>query len=334
MGTWKLDKNEYLPAWHPDLFAKFLERLSPEHLSTHPELSRLYALLAQYTQLPESQLLIGAGTDACIHAAFDALVSVGDTVVVPSPSFLMYDIYAATAGAAMRRVAYEQNFSLSADALCDAVTSDVALVCLPNPGSPIGFALPPTDQRMIVDHAARLGVPVLLDEAYYPFYPHSFLGELAHYGNVIVTRSFSKAGGLAGARIGFAAASAGLISLLRAYKPMYEITFPSVLLAELLLEEPNRLYEYAEEVRKGKLLVNEAFRKWGFDTYPGEANFILVNFGEKRDTLIAALDAAGVLYKNRFDASPLAGWSRFSLGPLDYMQRFLQFFESVCFPGK
>ena len=327
LGTWRLDKNEFLIGWHQDLYKQFLERLTPDHLSTHPELGRLYALISTYIGAPVDHLLVGAGTDLCIHAAFDAFVSPGDCVVVPSPTFLMYEIYGKASGAHVRNVNYDSNLTLSVDNICAAIRDDVALVCLPNPGSPIGSVLSVDDIEKIVVRAAEYNVPVLVDEAYYPFYPESCVELVKRYGNLIVTRTFSKAAGLAGARIGFAVGSPMLMSRLRAFKPMYEITFPSVLLAEIVLENIDHMYAYAEDVRNGRNLLEKYFQSLGYRTFGGEANFLLVDFGKNRDSVISALNAAGVLYKSSFAHPALAGWSRLSVGPQQYIESFIDQFS-------
>lgn len=326
---WRLDKNEFLPDWHTDLFEEFQRRLRPEHICAHPELGTVYHLLADYTRLPESNILVGAGSDLCIHAAFDAFVRPGCDVVIPAPSFLMYDIYAKASGAHINVVDYRSDMHLSVDDFCNAITSVTALACLPNPGSPIGAALSSDSMKRIIVHAEGLGVPLLVDEAYYPFYTDSVLPLVTQHTNLIVTRTFSKAAGLAGARIGFAAANASLIQRMRAFKPMYEITFPSVLLAELILENMPRVYKYAMDVRAGRAFLDATFRKHGYSTYQGEANFLLANFGKDRESITTALTKLGVLFKSDFTHPVLHGWSRFSIGPLKLMEEFNALFENV-----
>lgn len=329
MGCLRLDKNEFLPGWHQDLFEAFRERLTPELLSIHPELGPLYEKIEQVHGVDQRDVLVTAGSDAAIRATFEAFLEPGDEVVVPTPTFAMYGVYADVYRARLVPVHYDESLRLSTEQLLAAITPRTRLLAIANANSPTGTAFGVAELSDLVARASRLGVAVLVDEAYHPFYPHSMLPELGRHDNLVVTRTFSKACGLAGLRAGFAACSRGLVRSLMAQKPMYEITTLSALAAEIILENYSRVEDYARQTRQGKAYLAQYLTDCGFDVFPGEANFLHVDLGAERDQLVAGLEEQGVLFKARFDHPSLRRFCRFTVGPQAVMAGLVEIFESI-----
>lgn len=324
----RLDKNEFLPCWPEEWFEEFRALLRPEHLSIHPETGPLYRQLSQHLGIPREQLLVTAGSDAAIHAAYQAFVGKGDEVVVPNPTFAMYDVYARVFDAKLVTVDYGGEMELPLEKLLMAITPRTKLVAVPNPNSPTGTVFRREQLEGVIEHAACCGAAVLIDEAYYPFHQESMIDLVRQTGNLIVTRTFSKAAGVAGMRIGFAASSAAIAPSLFAVKPMYEITTLSALLGVHILNNYQRVTAYAEEVRQGRELISGFFRSHGFAVPESHANFIHVDFGARRAEIARALARSGVLFKESFDHPSLARYSRFTVGPVPVMERFAALFEA------
>lgn len=325
----RLDKNEFLPCWPEEWFQEFVNTLRPEHFTIHPETGRLYEKLANCLGLPLDQILVTAGSDAAIRAAYEVFVSPGDEVVVPNPTFAMYEVYAKVFDARLVTVDYDNNLKLPVERLLTAIGPNTKLVAIANANSPTGTVFSRDELKAVINHASARGAAVLIDEAYYPFHPETMIDLVRESDNLIVTRTFSKAAGVAGMRIGFAASSREIAPLLFAVKPMYEVTTVSALLGEYILDHYVRIEAYAADVREGRRWLADFFSKQGFHVPESHANFIHVDFGSRKGAIVAALVKNHVLFKESFGHPALSRYSRFTVGPRPYMERFADLFTAA-----
>jgi len=332
MDAIRMDKNEFLPCWPDEWFRDFVGRIKAEHLSVHPELGVLYGKLAHRLNLSEENVVVTAGSDGAIRAAFEVFVGPGDRVVMPSPTFAMYPIYARLYGADLAEVHYDEKLALGADDIIGALNKKTKLVTIANPNSPTGTIFEKKDILEITEAASRSGAAVLIDEAYYPFYEDSMAGLVDRFDNLIVTRTFSKAAGLAGMRVGFAVSNKKVSKMLFAVKPSYEVTTLSALLAEYVLENYERVFEYARRTREGRRYLADFFAKKGYEVFPGFANFLHVDFGKGKEEIINFLKKRNILFKHTFEAPALKRFSRFTIGPKESLEPFIEIFNT--FNGK
>ncbi len=328
-GHLRLDKNEYLPCWPDGAFQEFLKTLKPEHLSMHPEIGRLYRKIEKTLKLPRSHIVVTAGSDAAIKAAFEAFVEPGDQVIIPNPTFAMYRIYAEVYNATLAAIDYDRDLHLNVDKLINRIDSSTRLIAIANPNSPTGTVIPTDRLREIISKASEVGAVVLIDEAYYPFYEETLLGDVLSYDNLIVTRTFSKAAGLAGMRVGMLFSNETIAKIIFAAKPMYEITSISAMLAEYVLDNYSMVHEYAQAVRETKEELVDYFQSRGFDVFQGHANFIHVDFGHRTQDIVAHLAKQDVLLTTGFEHVSLSRFTRFSVGGREYMKRLTDLMDDL-----
>lgn len=329
MDCIRMDKNEFIPCWPEDWFRDFIPRLRPEHLSVHPELGPLYEGIERVLGFKRDKVTVTAGSDAAIRSAFEVFVDPGDEVVILSPTYAMYYIYARIYKASLVEVHYEEGPRLDTECLLDALSPRTKLVAIANPNSPTGTVIEQDDLDRLIKRASELGAAVLVDEAYYPFYEGNMADSVDLFDNLIVTRTFSKAAGLAGMRVGFAFSNSRITGMLFAVKPMYEITTIAALLAEYVLENYERVFEYARLTREGKEYLADYFRLKGYEVYPGFANFIHVDLGERKEKIVSFLKKRRVLFKETFDMPGLRHFSRFTVGPKESLHPVIDIFEQV-----
>jgi histidinol-phosphate aminotransferase len=196
----RLDKNEDTIGLPEEVIQEILSEVTPDFISTYPLTYRLYESLSEFLSLSEDHLLITAGSDAAIKAAFEGFVEPGDEVIIPDPTFAMFEVYADLFRGEMKKITYKSDLSLSIEEMLGSITQKTKLIALPNPNSPTGTIVRREDILNLLKHAEAVGVVVLIDEAYYPFYPHTTIDLIDEYQNLIVTRTFSKAFGLASVR--------------------------------------------------------------------------------------------------------------------------------------
>lgn len=310
-----LDKNENLDPALMDFTRRLLEALPAVAFATYPEAGELYRKLGAWAGVSPESLLLTPGSDGAIRLVFEAFVEHGDPVVHTLPTFAMYPVYSQMFGAKECVIEYQRKGgepSLDMDAMVDAVrTHRPKLACLPNPDSPTGTVVSGVEVKRLLAACEAAGTVLLVDEAYYPFCPDTVVG-LTSSRNLIVARTFAKAWGVAGLRIGYAVAHPETIALLHKMRPMYEVSTIAVEFMSRMLDEPAVMEQSVARINEGKRDFVQEMRELGFLVLPTAGNFVHVAFGDRGPAIHAAL-ANKVLYRASFDHPSLAGYSRFSV---------------------
>jgi histidinol-phosphate aminotransferase len=326
-GLLWLDKNENLD---PDLLKlthEVLNRLSPLTLATYPEAGECYRKLAQWAGIDPEQLILTPGSDGAIRLVFEAFVEPGDVVVHTTPTFAMYPVYSQMFGAKVMPIDYartEFDPELSPSAIVETLRQhSPKLLCIPNPDSPTGTVLAPDVLRQILTVCEEVGTVFLLDEAYHPFHEWSAIPWTHASRNLVVARTFAKAWGVAGLRIGYAAAHPDTIALLHKMRPMYEVSTLAVEYMSQMLDYAPAMLDSVARIKAGKEYFVGAMQALGFKVLPTAGNFVHVAFGQHGPAIHAAL-AKKVLYRKAFDHPSLAGYSRFTVAPLTIMAQVVE----------
>jgi histidinol-phosphate aminotransferase len=327
-----LDKNENLD---PELLAvsqAVLSSIPPIALATYPEAGELYRRLAQWVGVGPESLLLTPGSDGAIRLVFEAFVEHGDAVVHTNPTFAMYPVYSQMFGAEACAVEYSRAVNgpyLDPKALLQALREyKPKLLCLPNPDSPTGTVLAPEILQEILAACEAVGTVLLLDEAYHPFYEWSAVSWTEKSRNLIVARTFAKAWGAAGLRIGYAVAHPETISLLHKMRPMYETSTLSIEFMLRMLDHTAEMERSVARIKAGKNFFQEEMQCRGFTVLPTNGNFMHVAFAEKSQAVHAAL-TGNVLYRASFDHPSLAAYSRFSVAPKPVMAKVADLIKQV-----
>lgn len=313
-----LDKNENLDPALMELSRRVLMEVPPEALATYPEAGEVYRKLARWAGVSPQSLILTPGSDGAIRLTFEAFVEHGDPVVHTLPTFAMYPVYSQMFGADARVVEYQPSAAgpwLDVDALLSAVRSHAPkLLCLPNPDSPTGTIVEPERVRAILEACERAGTVLLLDEAYHPFYPWSAAEWTASSRHLIVARTFAKAWGAAGLRVGYAIAHPETVALLHKLRPMYEVSTIAIEYMSRLLDHVDAMERTVARLNDGKARFVAAMRELGFRVLPTSGNFVHVAFGASAAAVHQALKPR-VLYRENFNHPCLSGFSRFSVAP-------------------
>lgn len=309
-----LDKNENCD---PDYLAFIHDALQPipnKALTTYPDCYPLYKKLAAHLQIEIPELFIAAGSDGVIRTVYETFVAAGDVVLYTEPTFAMYAVYAQMFGAKSHVVHYtasDHGPQLSADQLITAIHEHrPKLVGLPNPNSPTGTLFSQLELQAIIKQAEVVNAVILIDEAYYPFHNETMLPYIHDYANLIIVRSFSKAWGCAGLRMGVGIANRDLICECQKMRPMYEVGTLNIMLTERLLEFAPEMLASVARLNHGKDYFLRAMHQLGFKTVQAYGNFLHVDFDQHAAAIHAAL-ANKVLYRT-FTHPALAQFSRFT----------------------
>lgn len=317
-----LDKNENIDPVLMAVSHKVLLEISPLVLATYPEAGETYRKLALWVGVSPDYLLLTPGSDGVIRVVFEAFVEQGDAVIHTFPTFAMYPVYSQMFGAKAYPVEYERRDDaphLVPGAIVNALLKHKPkLLCLPNPDSPTGTILAPDVLRQILKECEAVGTVLLLDEAYHPFHEWSAVSWTTTSRNLIVARTFAKAWGAAGLRIGYAVAHPETIALLHKMRSMYEVsTLAAEFMSKMLDNVPEMIASVARN-NEGKHFFYEEMRSLGFKVLPTAGNFVHIAFGDRSRDIHAALSTK-VLYRASFEHPCLVGYSRFSIAPRSIM---------------
>jgi len=317
----RLDKNEQIEDIDKKLLMEILGKITPEFLSTYPLTYQLYEKLSKVYGIDQENIILSAGSDAAIRLVFDVFVDKGDEIILLDPTFAMYEVYGKLYGARIKKIIYDSNLSLSIDNIVNSINENTKLIAIANPNSPTGTIIEPEDILKILEKANKIGAAVLVDEAYYYYYKTTAADFIKDFDNLIVTRTFSKAFGMASIRLGFALAQSNTIDYLRKFRPMYEVNAFAILFGSAVLENMDLMERSVLKANEGKEYLTKEMKKLGLKTFKSYANFVLIEVGEKNsDPLARYMYERGILIKGGYPHIALKKCIRISLGDVPQMK--------------
>ena len=324
-----LDKNECADPKMNKIVMQSLSKITAESVFSYPELDTLYEKIAKFSDVLSENVLLTAGSDGAIRACFEACIQPGDGIIASRPTFAMYEVYSKIYGAKVTWLDYEKSDNgplLEVDRVTNAIKKiRPKMVCLPNPDSPTGTVFSSLDLKKIIDTASDIDALMLIDEAYHPLYKKTSAPWIHEYKNLVVVRSFSKAWGAAGLRVGYALANNELTALLHKQRPMYEIGNVSAKAIEILLDHEKDMLQSVNKVNAGKKYFQDSMKDLGLSSYESYGNFVHVRFGKYAGEVHKILEGK-VYYRKDFTSPCLEGYSRFSTTT---KERFKPIVESI-----
>ncbi|HSM78473.1 MAG TPA: aminotransferase class I/II-fold pyridoxal phosphate-dependent enzyme, partial [Bryobacteraceae bacterium] len=201
----RLDFNENTIACSPKV-KEVLGQISAGALTRYPEREPVERIVAEHVGVAAEQLVLTNGVDEAIHVLFETFLDEGDELLLPVPTYTMYEVYASATDARVVTVQASEDLAFPYEALLDAITPRTKIIAIANPNSPSGSV---ATREQILELARRAPqAMVLVDEAYYHFFGETVVDLLDAVPNLAAARTFSKAYGLAGLRVGVLAGAA------------------------------------------------------------------------------------------------------------------------------
>jgi histidinol-phosphate aminotransferase len=170
---------------------------------------------------------------------------------------------------------------------------------------------------------------VFVDEAYAEFAARTFIPELVNFPNVVVGRTFSKAFGLAGLRIGCLVGAADVLDPVRAAIPVYSVNIAAVVGVQAALSDRDYLEDYLRQVKESKLLMYAACDRLGLKYWKSDANFVLVFAGDRLAELVSGVAERGIYIRDRSSEPGCAGCLRIATGVVEHTRRCIAAMEEV-----
>lgn len=295
-------------------------------LHRYPESScpELRARVAKKLKMKPESLIFGNGSDELIVLAVRALIDPGEEVVVAKPTFLIYELQAKACGASVTVVPLK-DYRYDLKAMAAAVTPHTKLVFIANPDNPTGTYVAKRELEAFLRDLPPETI-VFLDEAYYEFVEAADYPQSLRYVNqrpVIVTRSFSKAYGLAGLRIGYGVAQPPLIAAMEAVREPFNVNSLAQAAASAALEDSAFLTRSRRMVREGRRYLTTAFDTLKIRHVPSVTNFILIELGPRAADVARKLLSRGVIVRE-MSAWNLTGCLRVTIGTMAENRKFIQ----------
>jgi histidinol-phosphate aminotransferase len=310
-----------------------LSKLRPDQIGFYPPYAEATAAVAGYLGADADHVALTNGLDEGIMALAVAYLRppAGGPVpeaLVPEPAFEIFRFDTAVAGGTLVQVMPEPDFAFPLPAVVAAITPRTRVVFLTNPNNPTGVAMP-LEAIRVVARAVPSDAVVFVDEAYAEFAGTSFIPELSQFPNVVVGRTFSKAFGLAGLRIGCLVGAPSTLDPIRRAIPVYSVSIAAVAAIHAALDDLDHLHDYLRQVDESKALLYAACDRLGLGYVKSRSNFVLVRAGDRTDALVQGAFDRGIYIRDRSTEPGCAGCIRIAAGIVQHTTRCIEVMEEV-----
>lgn len=323
----KLASNEN--AFGPSPKAVSAIKQALKDLNRYPDASAFYLKkkLAKLLKVKTENIIVSNGSDEIIVLCCRAFLEPGDEVIISDPTFLIYRIAAQSQGAKIKFVPLK-NMKYDLMAKKKAITKKTKIIFIANPDNPTGSFVTRKEVEAFLK-GIRSDILVFFDEAYKEFAEYSqgkvYPDTLRHLDrkNVIITRSFSKAYGLAGIRIGYGVSSATIINYLERLREPFNVNSLAQAAAIAALDDKKFLRKTLKAVETGKRFICKNLDEMGLDYVKSAANFILINVKTDGQQIFKKLLKKGVIVRG-MDVWGLKNYIRVTIGTMDENKKFIK----------
>lgn len=329
----RLDFNENTSGCSPRVLER-LRRIDGEFLARYPQREVGEKVLAPHLGISLSELLLTNGTDEAIHLVCETYLETVDEALIVVPTFAMFEIYAAATGAKVVSLPAGPHFEFPIDAVLAHLTgrSDqnaraTRLIAIANPNNPTGAFVSQRDLARIAEAAPNAAL--LVDEAYFEFCGETMLPRWRELPNLFVTRTFSKAYGLAGMRIGVLMGDEKQIRVLRRGSSPYNLNSVALACLPDALEDGAYVRDYVAQVIEGRRQLEAELADWGVRYWPSRANFVLLHLGGRCKPFTQEMRKHGILVRDRSSDYGCKDCVRITLGTREHNSRMLSVLRNV-----
>jgi histidinol-phosphate aminotransferase len=292
----RLDFNENTAGCSPRVLER-LRKLTGDDLARYPERRPGEKVVAAAMGVSPDELLLTNGTDEGIHLICETYLGPGDEALVVVPTFAMYEIYAAATGARVISIPAGDNFEFPIDKVLGAINPRTRFIAVANPNNPTGTFAPISDLAKIA--RAAPDAALLVDEAYFEFCQETIAPRWREIPNLFVSRTFSKAYGMAGLRIGVLMGNTGQMHIVRRASSPYNLNSVGLACLPDALDDQEYIKGYVDQAIEGRRQLEHELESWGIRFWPSRANFVLMHLGVNCKPFIGNMRERGILVRDR-----------------------------------
>jgi histidinol-phosphate aminotransferase len=320
-GKMRLDFNENPLGCSPAV-RQALRKLSSKSVSMYPEQELVRREVAEFFRVRPAELLLTNGTDEALSVVVNTFIEPGNTVLLVEPTFAMYRFYSELAGARVKALRYDAALRFPVEEILTALRSAPRVFFLANPNNPTGSVVGPRELRRILQVSRK--TVIVVDEAYFEFSGVTVLPWVRRFRNLVVTRTFSKAAGLAGLRLGCLFAQRDTTAILKKAQPPYPVNVAALAAARAAIADREFVKRTVREICRSRQELERGLKRLGVHHFPSAGNFILVDLGERASDVVSALVRRKTLIRDRSSDFGGAGYVRITLGTLPQTRRLLR----------
>ena len=324
----RFDMAERTFSFPKEYFDKFMDTIVQEDFITYPSYAEYDSLkddIARYNDVDMSNVYLSTGSGACIKSLCEITMYPSSNIVSPVPCYPMYGIYGRLFGGDHIGVEYDDSIIFDLDKLINSINDKTRLVVISNPFSPIGEYKTIDEIRELCRVCADKDIILLIDEAYVDFSPGTVLPLINEFDNVVISRTFSKAFGAAGIRVGYLLGSQKLIEVVTKVQLTYPLSNVSVKFASYLLNHWDEVAIYAYDTILGRDNLCKLLSGGGYDVINSHTNsihFHEIN-GDNSET-VDIMNSYGMAFKSgdtktgtpvMIPGDDRKTWIRLSVGP-------------------
>lgn len=302
-------------------------RLGNLYPGSAPELRQK---LGEQAGLSAENVVLGNGSTDVINFVIQTFVAPGEEVVISVPTFSMYEARTRILGGIPILVPMTKDFYWDIEALIAAITPKTKLIFLCSPNNPTGNQIQEQDLIRILE----TGLPTFLDEAYYEleYQPVTRAYLIHRYPNLLINRTFSKALGLAGFRIGYLLCDERLANYFNRVKIPWNVSLVSIAAALAALEDREDQKEKRETIITGREYICKEINSLpGFKAYPSEGNFVLIDashLGKTSNEIVEEIIKRGIYIRPMGGHHLPQGYVRVTVGTLEQNRQFVETFKA------
>jgi histidinol-phosphate aminotransferase len=328
----RLHQNENTGGCSPRVL-EALASLRADQICYYPPYEATTRVVADYLGVEPDRLSLLNGLDEGIMATAVGYLrptAGGDPpeAVIPEPAFEIFAFDTEVVGGRPVRVAPNDDFSFPLERVLAAITKNTRVVFLTNPNNPTGVPMSKDAIRAVARRVPPDAV-VFIDEAYAEFSGESFIPEVPQFPNVVVGRTFSKAFGLAGLRIGAMTGAPEILEPIRLAVPVYSVNIAALAAVEAALEDREHVADYLRQVEESKRLLYDACDRLGLQYWKSASNFVLVRAGAHVDAVISGAHRRGIYLRDRSTEPGCSGCVRIGTGIVAHTRRCIDVLEEV-----
>lgn len=321
----RLDRNEKVSNMPDDVMAEIFRQFRNYSLSASPESAILYERIADNLKIVKEKIYMTCGITDGIKVLYETLTSPGDNVIVLDPTYPMYMVHAKLQQLDYRKFSYADGCQPDLTTLYRNMDQKTKIVVIPNPNLPIESVFMVDEVRDIAQECRERGIVLVIDEAYHYFGAPTVLSLIDEFDNLIVFRTFSKAYGLAGIRLGFMISQPENITYFSNMRSLVESNTLSMTVAQYFLEHPQFRDAHVKEVNEGGKYLQEELTRLGLRWYGGNVtNGILIFFESKdqADAIVQYMREEKIYIRGSFE-EPYHACIRVSLGSKEILKKFV-----------
>jgi histidinol-phosphate aminotransferase len=274
-----------------------LRRLGGKELAMYPEYEQSTRELARYFGVKPAELLLTNGGDDALRVFFDTFIEPRTHILICEPTFPMYRYYAEIAGARIEVLRYSKQMEFPSDAVLQSLRKRPRVFFLANPNNPTGTLVGKPAIEQILRTAPHTAV--VLDEAYADFSGLTGVPWIRRYPNLFIAKTFSKAAGLAGLRLGAVIAQSESLDSLRRAMPPFPVNVAALVAGVAAVKERRTIERYIRETKRLRGWFSAELEKRTVRVFPSACNFVLADFGAAGPALFRRLTKNGILVRER-----------------------------------